>query len=80
MAVTVKHACERFILHIRPVTNNIEIRPGISSQVNVFHELKVLVPVSRMNPDGVHLLRCIDLIGIVRLSRPTAVLGVQVGG
>jgi hypothetical protein len=75
LAVAVKNTGERFVIPTYKVSNDIEICSREATQVNIRHQLKVLVPVFLVEADFIHLLGRVDQIGIIRLSRATAVLG-----
>ena len=77
MTVAVKDAGEGFIIRstqIYPVSDDIEIRPRIRRKVNIRHQLKVVVPVFCVGPDGIHLLGCVNQVWVVGLSSTAAIL------
>jgi len=56
MTVAVKNTSEEDVL----TPNNIERSSRISTQINIRHQLKVLIPVLFIQPNTVHLLGCVN--------------------
>jgi hypothetical protein len=70
IVVAVKNAAEG-IRDTGP--NDVEIRPRVDAQIDIGHELEMLVPVLPIGPDGVHLFGGVDQVGVVGLARAAAI-------
>ena len=83
MVIAVENTSERHIFTLRAFPSPRSISPNdvkcgssfVGREIDIGHQLEMLVPVVLMQTDGVHLLGSVNQIGSVRLSCTTAVLG-----
>ncbi|MBA7704956.1 hypothetical protein ES703_113779 [subsurface metagenome] len=80
MTAAVKNATKRFVIRRIPAyisSDDIEICSREAAQINVRHQLEVLVPIIRIRTNCIHLLGCINQIGVTGPSSTSAVLSLS---